>query len=150
MISFKKMGIWTELKFLFLPIFSFLPLFSNESETLESCHPISSFLDISKLEFPNSIVCRGSDIEIPYIETDCKYTINNSNVKTKVTLSGGKAGKVISITNLTDSKISVYFKDRVIHKIEINNSSMFLVYKNYDEIVFLPVYIDHLSCGNRI
>ena len=58
MISFKKMGIWTELKFLFLPIFSFLPLFSNESETLEPCHPISSFLAIfgRKLLLPPALV----------------------------------------------------------------------------------------------
>ncbi len=136
------MGIWKNLKNSLWDLISGKIENSINKPVYENDHPISSFLDISTLELKESIVCRGSDIELPYVLKDCTYVIYNSNTKTKVRLSEGKIGKIISIRNLTDSKLDIYFKKYLFRQVEINQSAMFLIYDNFDETVFLPVYLD--------
>ena len=50
---------------------------------------------------------------------------------------------IVNIRNLSYRKLHVYFKDYTLFVIKPRESCMFLVYDNFDDIVFLPVHNDY-------
>ena len=120
-----------------------IKLIQNSKNIKSEVYPLLLFDTFEFLNVRKMVRCRGKEIYLPSVDYDITFNIyNDDEVDVNVYLETGKCGNVVTIRNLMNSVITIYNNENIICTLKKSEFSLYLVYSNFNKIIFLPVKIE--------